>query len=82
MKVVCKESVLVPALELFDGGEACLEDIVVDGGEVALAELELAGTDCEEVGCYGLAALMHDLCKILRRVFEGDEGVFIDNKDD
>ena len=25
---------------------------------------------------------MHDLCKILRRVLEGDEGVFIDNKDD
>ena len=25
---------------------------------------------------------MHDLCRVLRRVFEGDEGVFIDNKDD
>ena len=50
MKVVCKESVLVPALELFDGGEARLEDVVVDGGEVALAELKLAGTDREEVG--------------------------------
>ena len=25
---------------------------------------------------------MHDLCRILRRVLEGDEGVFIDNKDD
>ena len=25
---------------------------------------------------------MHDLCEILRRVLEGDEGVFIDNKDD
>ena len=25
---------------------------------------------------------MHDLCRILRRVFERDEGVFIDNKDD
>ena len=25
---------------------------------------------------------MHDLCKLLRRVLEGDEGVFIDNKDD
>ena len=50
MKVVCKESVLVPALELFDGGKARLEDVVVDGGEVALVELELAGTDRKEVG--------------------------------
>ena len=25
---------------------------------------------------------MHDLCRILRRVLEGDERVFIDNKDD
>ena len=24
---------------------------------------------------------MHDLCEMLRRVLEGDEGVFIDNKD-
>ena len=25
---------------------------------------------------------MHDLCEILRRVLEGDEGVFMNNKDD
>ena len=50
LEVIQQESVLVLALELFDRGEACLEDVVVDGGKVALAQLELAGADCEEVG--------------------------------
>jgi len=33
-----------------DGGEACLEDIVANGGEIVFAHLELAGVDSDEVG--------------------------------
>ena len=34
------------------------------------------------MGVKVLRPLMYDLYKILRRVLEGGEGVFIDNKDD
>ena len=49
-EVVCQESVLVPALELVDGGKVCLEDIVTNGGKIIFAHLELVGVDSNEIG--------------------------------
>ena len=44
-KVVVTDGVLVLLLELAGGGEAAGKDVVVDGGEVSGAFLELAGTN-------------------------------------